>query len=279
MAITKTFKRFIVSLGAAAGGLATAAQLLPMIQWYVWVGALAVTLLPLAGWAYSGGRRRHLGTGWFVDQADDCFLEIPATDDMLKAACHYARSVYGHDALELRRFEIWRAANQWAVAVMRCPRGHYQGHVDVLPLRSDAAEMLIRGTLTERSLDDRHILPPALMAEAEYLYLAGICVGEHNQGDGDARAAQLIGGVANLVHRLYGLRERTIFAIVTTDDGKRLLESPALDHRVLKEGAARPDGHPVYALRLTAELIQTVLSRAQRRAAPAGLPEELAPGT
>jgi hypothetical protein len=269
--MTKTFKHFVVGLGAASGAVATAAQLLPMVAWYMWVGSLAGLLLPVAGWAYLRGRRRQIGTEWFGDEGQDCILEVPASDDMLAAACRYAKTVYGRDALDLERFRIWRNANPLSIAVMRCDRGHYQGHIDVLPLQTDAAEKLIRGTLNERSLDIQHILPPELMLQAKYLYVAGICVREHDQGNDDALAAQLIGGAANLVQRLYGSKERVLFAIVTTEDGRRLLESPAMDHHVIKEGAARPDGHPVYALRLNQKLIETVLARAQRRAVPARL--------
>jgi hypothetical protein len=256
---------------AAVGGVASAAELLPMVDWYVWVGTIAVTLVPMAAWAHYKGRGHHLSGDWLNGQDDDCVLEIPASDNMLAAAWKYARSVYGRDALSLERLKIWREANPWTIAVMRCPKNHYQGHFDLLPLTREAAERLIRGTLAEHSLDEQHIMSEELMHTAEFLYIAGVCVRDHDGGDGDLRAAQLIGGLASMAKELYGSKKREVFAIATTDDGIRLLENPNLNHRKLREPAARPDGHPVYGLELTPQLLDTILSRVRRRAAPATL--------
>lgn len=242
-----------------------------MVAWYVWVGAIAVALIPVAAWAHYKGRSHHLSGDWLDGHTNDCVLEIPASDNMLAAAWKYAQSVYGRDALSLERLKIWRKANPWTIAVMRCPRNHYEGHFDLLPLTREAAERLIRGTLSEKSLDEQHILPPDLMQTAEFLYIAGVCVRDHNRGDGDLRAAQLIGGMASMVRELYGTGRREVFAIATTSDGTRLLENPILRHTKLRDSAARPDGHPVYGLQLTPELLDTIVSRARRRAAPASL--------
>ncbi len=192
--------------------------------------------------------------------AEDAFLEVPASGNLIREAMANARQVYGPDALAFSLVKKWLDKNPFIIGVLRSTDGRYLGYFDILPLSAKYAGLTSSTGFNEREIPLDAILPPKAMRQAGALYLASIVVKGAGTEGGHANARRLFYGMARYLEVFYMPGNYQTLAIAVSADGKRVLRR--LGSRLISRAKERSDGHDLYQFQVTSDLIDAIKARA-----------------
>lgn len=171
------------------------------------------------------------------------FALTPATaDDMAWIASLEERQFHA-DAVPLAILREWFDTNPNGFMILRDRDGKRIGHIDVLPIRPEAFELFIKGTITEQGLRGTSLYSAAEGTATRDLYVESVVV----QGRDEHRAAvsYLLTHVEEIFSRVaVPANLRHIYGLAATDAGRHFMERKGFE--VVSNANEREDRHPLY---------------------------------
>jgi hypothetical protein len=148
----------------------------------------------------------------------------PATAGDLAWVADLQRELFGAHAIPLPILRAWHRANPNGFHIVQAD-GERIGHIDVLPVRSEALQRFVDGSIAERDFAAASLHPPEERALVRDLYIESIIVLGASKAVHD-------GGVAALLRPLPSIfaslgepeRLRDVYAAGATPAGNRFLQ-------------------------------------------------------
>lgn len=169
---------------------------------------------------------------------------FPCDENYYKAANKLAREKFGKNSVSTKTVNDWKNRNELILSCLT-DKNKMVGYFDILPLRKDFAEGLIKGKYDEKDIKAEHILSVHEMNKAEYIYFAGIAVEDTGSGKGCLHATYLIWAAILYVRIFYkDSNLKKILTIPTSELGLKVAEH--LGFEMEREGRLRKDGFDIY---------------------------------
>lgn len=152
--------------------------------------------------------------------------EGPKNDESLAlTANRLVRRHLDKGAITYKEYRLWRYLNPLVFTTIVDDENQLIGFFDIFPLKADAGEAIIAGTLTERSLRPEHIIRYADAAGATHLHIATILVNPRQHAFRATVAKEvLLLKMMEFVERHYvPIESRTFTAFAQSREGKALL--------------------------------------------------------
>jgi hypothetical protein len=247
---------FVAVVGAMSAIIAlTPVKMTPALS----VGTLTVAVFASGLWASYVTKPRHLPSPDELPFKAGTRLQWPCDTTFARQASAMAKRFYGQEAIRFERYELWRIANPDILVCLIDASHEVVGYFDVLPLKHEAMEMFIQGSLVESKFSHEDICPPAVARTCERLYLAGIAVTDPARHADRRNAAILVWAFIKYLEHFYAQddKERELFALASTTDGEALIRG--FEFRVARPAAAREDQHNLYKCRVSSSSLKQVL--------------------
>lgn len=181
------------------------------------------------------------------------FLRCPADLNLTREAVKLARYEFGRNTIALSQYETLRAKNRFILVCLMGGDGEFLGYFDVFPLKTNFAELFLRGKVGEKDLTHEDVLDAQEMWRCKYVYIAGLAVCDSERQSGQINAAILIWGLLKYLDHFYGASRSYVFASAATGDGENLLQS--FNIPLVCGPEARADGQKMYGLYLSHDII------------------------
>jgi len=151
------------------------------------------------------------------------------------------------DAVPREILLAWFHRNPGGFSVIKDTRGARIGHIDVLPLNTEAASPFLNGQVGEREIQPEWIFTPAEKDQIRDLYIESIII-SRAAGVSPARALQgVLRELPLVAARLCAPAQvRDIYAIEATVAGKNLMMKIGFER--CGEAKARMDDHELFRL-------------------------------
>jgi hypothetical protein len=187
-----------------------------------------------------------------IGQALEKVREGSIHDESLALAANkIVRKCLDKRAITYKDYKLWRKLNPLVFTAIVDENNQLIGFFDIFPLKSDAGEDIISGTLTERSLKTDHIIAVTDVASATYLHIATILINPRQNAFSPIVAKEvLLLKMREFIERHYApIDARTYTAFAQTRAGEALLKRCGFSMAVL---ATENEQHsPLYLLRPT----------------------------
>jgi hypothetical protein len=180
-------------------------------------------------------------------------LRCPADLNLTRESVKLARYEFGRNTIAFPHYETLRAKNRYILVCLTGSGGEFLGYFDVFPLRTNFAELFLRGKVGEKDLTHEDVLDAQEMWRAKYAYIAGIAVCDSERQAGQVNASILIWGLLKYLDHFYGASKPYLFASAATGDGENLLQS--FNIPLVCGSDDRADGQKMYGLSLSREII------------------------
>lgn len=132
------------------------------------------------------------------------------------------------------------------------------GYFDILPLKNDFAQKLIKGEVGENDIRAENILAMHEIKNAEYIYFAGIAVQNTNCGKGYIHGTYLLASAVKYIKLLYeNTNLKKILTIPTSECGLKIANH--LNFSLEREGSMRKDGYDLYTKDFDPEELITLM--------------------
>ncbi len=165
------------------------------------------------------------------------------------AANKIVRACLDKAAITYNDYKAWRKLNPLIFTTVVDEKNQLIGFFDIFPLKSEAGEGIINGTLTERSLTVDHLVPVSDIANAMHLHLATILLNPRQSTFGPMIAKELLLlKMGEFFEKYYSPVEQRIYtAYAQTASGENLLNRNGFTMAIV---AKENEQHlPLYLLR------------------------------
>lgn len=176
-------------------------------------------------------------------------LRCPADFNLTRQAVKLARYEFGRNTISLSNYEPLRAKNPNILVCLIEGDGDFLGYFDVIPLKTNFAELFLQGRVSEKDITHEDILSTQEMRQCRYVYIAGLAVCDSERQLGQVNAVILVWGLLKYLEYFYSASKPYVFASAATGDGENLLQSFKIP--IVCGADIRTDGQRLYGLSLS----------------------------
>ena len=185
-------------------------------------------------------------------------IVFPCDDQYFEGANKLAREKFGKNSVSRRTVNDWKKRNELILTCL-LDNNRLVGYFDILPLKNDFAQKLIKGEVGEKDIRAEDILGPHDIRNAEYIYFAGIAVQNTFSGQGCIYGSYLLASAVEYVRILYSSgKVKKILTIPTSDCGLKLTKK--LNFALEREGGLRKDGYDLYSKNFNIDEINALIA-------------------
>jgi hypothetical protein len=165
------------------------------------------------------------------------------------AANKIVRACLDKRAITYNDYKVWRKLNPLIFTTVVDENNKLVGFFDIFPLKSEAGEEIIAGTLTERSLKADHLIAFADNASVTHLHLATILLNPRQNTFTPMIAKEvLLLKMGEFVEKHYApIEQRTYTAFAQSREGETLLNRNGFSMAIVAKG--NEQHLPLYLLR------------------------------
>jgi hypothetical protein len=162
-----------------------------------------------------------------------------------------ASAYSSEDAVPEATLMSWFQRNPHGFSVIENSRGERIGHIDILPLRTDAAQPFLKGRIVEREIPPDWIFPPSAKERIRDLYVESIIIRKTAGLFASPVLFCVLQEFESLIERICSAAQiNKIYAIEATASGKKLITRIGFER--CGNASARADDHELFMISASA---------------------------
>jgi hypothetical protein len=257
---TTTRKDFLLGfVGTFLAVLGVPSTVIGMLGGHLSVGlTIGLSFLALAVSAFVNRHKWATKLSVKVIMPGKKILRCPPDLNLTREAVRLARYEFGRDTISLSNYEPLRAKNPSILVCLIDAGGNFLGYFDVMPLKTNFAELFLQGRVSEKDITHEDILSTQEMRQCRYVYIAGLAVSDAEYQASQVNAVILVWGLLKYLDHFYGASKAYVFASAANGDGENLLQSFKIP--VVCGADIRADKHKLYGLTLTRDQLADLIA-------------------
>jgi hypothetical protein len=190
----------------------------------------------------------------------DIITEAPKT--IRDAGDDIHNNYFTIDTADLITFYEWYDFNP-LIVTYACDKDEVVGYFNVIPITTECGELFDRQAIKEEDLTIDHLLPPAAMKHAQYVYIASLAIKDSKTYRSRQCAAAMIAAIAdNLLNGFDTKQLKRIYANPTTFNGNNIVRKLGLAPVVSINKPLK--GNDIYAMDMTPKTIEALTHFSKR---------------
>jgi len=171
-------------------------------------------------------------------------LENAVADDLPWIAA-LENKFFGEAAVPLDILREWHAANPFVFTIIRNQKRTRVGHIDVLPVKDDALQMFVKGTIIERGIRGSSLYPPAERDNVKNLYVESVIIEGESDDEHKAAISELLRNIEEVFTDVANpANVEYVYGLAATRAGREFMERHGFD--LISPADGRADHHPLY---------------------------------
>jgi hypothetical protein len=176
------------------------------------------------------------------------YVTRPATAEDIEWVSRIEAEAYGEDAVPLHILQKWHKQNPTGFFIVKTSEGEKVGHLDILPLRPDALQSLLKGKIVECDVSDDSLYASAERDMIRNLYVESIIITLSDQESRTSAIHAVLSDFQSFVSRMCDpAKLESIYAIAATPEGEKFMRQLGFEQVVAS--SKRLDQHPFFAAR------------------------------
>jgi len=149
----------------------------------------------------------------------------------------------GTDAIPEEVLKEWYSTNPTGFFIIK-QNEERVGHIDILPLRPQTFDLLLKGSLIERQIRGVSLYTPNERNLIKNLYIECVSISLTGRAR-EVALLSLLSNISSMINKICPVENvDKIYAIAATKQGEQIMKH--LGFTLAKQGEKRKDGHPMF---------------------------------